>query len=145
MPNPTVTNQFGKLKGWNAITVNFLGRDLVGITAISYGDKVAKANAYAAGNMPVGRTYGNYEPEASMELLKEEVDAIQKSLPPGMRITDIAPFPIIVEYEDPNGKAMTDIIQNAEFTNNNKEVKNGDGSISIKLDLIVSHIDYNVQ
>lgn len=140
----TIINKFGKLTGWNSVTVNLLGRDLEGITSLSYGGKTAKANAYGAGKYPIGRTEGNYEAEASLEVLKEETDALQLQLPAGRTLMDIDPFPIVVEYELPDGKIMTDIIQNVEFTNNNTEVKNGDGSISKKLDLICSHIDYNV-
>lgn len=141
---PTITNTFGTLTGWNSVTVNLLGRDLEGITAVSYDDTVSKANAYGSGKMPVGRTEGNYEAKASLDLLKEEVDGIQQSLPPGGRVQDIAPFDILVEYARKDGKLQTDIIRNAEFTNKAIEVKNGDGSISMKMELIVSHIDWNV-
>lgn len=145
MQGTKIINSFGRLSGWNSITVNLLARDLEGITALNYDDTVGKGNAYGAGKMPVGRTEQNYEAKASIEVLKEEVDGLQSSLPDGKRIQDIEPFDIIVQYEKPNGKLTVDIIRNAEFTNNGIEVKNGDGSISKKLDLIISHIDWDVK
>ncbi|AFL98376.1 hypothetical protein [Ornithobacterium rhinotracheale] len=139
----TVVNPFGKMQGWNKITINLLGRDVVGISELSYSDTTKKENAYGAGNMPVGRTEGNYEAKASITLYKEEVDAITKSLPSGKRLQDIEPFDIIVLY-DKKGEIRKDRINYCEFTGNSVEVKQNDGSISVKCELIVSHIDWNI-
>ncbi|MRI64426.1 hypothetical protein EDM00_10580 [Ornithobacterium rhinotracheale] len=139
----TVVNPFGKMQGWNKITINLLGRDVVGISELSYSDTTKKENAYGAGNMPVGRTEGNYEAKASITLYKEEVDAITKSLPSGKRLQDIEPFDIIVLY-DKKGEIKKDRINYCEFTGNAVEVKQNDGSISVKCELIVSHIDWNI-
>lgn len=131
------------MQGWNKITINLLGRDVVGISELSYSDTTKKENAYGAGNMPVGRTEGNYEAKASITLYKEEVDAITKSLPSGKRLQDIEPFDIIVLY-DKKGEIKKDRINYCEFTGNAVEVKQNDGSISVKCELIVSHIDWNI-
>ncbi|MRJ11397.1 hypothetical protein EDL98_09990 [Ornithobacterium rhinotracheale] len=139
----TVVNPFGKMQGWNKITINLLGRDVVGISELSYSDTTKKENAYGAGNMPVGRTEGNYEAKASITLYKEEVDAITKSLPSGKRLQDIEPFDIVVLY-DKKGEIKKDRINYCEFTGNAVEVKQNDGSISVKCELIVSHIDWNI-
>lgn len=139
----TVVNPFGKMQGWNKITINLLERDVVGISELSYSDTTKKENAYGAGNMPVGRTEGNYEAKASITLYKEEVDAITKGLPSGKRLQDIEPFDIIVLY-DKNGEIKKDRINYCEFTGNAVEVKQNDGSISVKCELIVSHIDWNI-
>lgn len=131
------------MTGWNSITVAMMGRDVEGITAIKYDDSVTKENAYGAGKMPVGRSEGNYEAKASITLYKEEVSAMLRSLPPGYRIQDIAPFDIVVVYETKDGRIQTDRIRNCEFTNNGVDVKNGDGTISTEYTLIVSHILWN--
>lgn len=144
MPNATIINKFGTLQGWNSVTVNMLGRDVEGITKVSYNDKTTKENAYAAGPYPIGRTEGNYEPEASIELLKEEVDGIQKALGAGMRLQDIPPFDINVVYERKDGTIQKDRVMHCEFTNNTREVAQSDGSISVELELITSHIQWNV-
>lgn len=136
-------NKFGYMAGWNNVTVNLLGRDLEGITELAYSDETEKENVYGAGGMPVGRGAGNYAAEASITLLREEVVALQKSLPPGSRLQDIAPFDIVVQYEY-DGFIYTDRIRNAEFKGNGVEVKQNDKTISRKYDLIVSHIEYNV-
>lgn len=143
MAQPTIINNFGKLTGWNNVTVNLLGRDVVGITELSYSDSTKKENAYGAGGMPVGRTEANYEAKASITLLKEEVDAIQKALPKGKRLQDIEPFEIIALY-DRKGEILKDRINYVEFTGNAVEVKQNDGSIAKKMELIVSTIDWDI-
>lgn len=140
----TIINKFGKMTGWNSITTNFLGRDAEGITALKYDDEVKKTNEYGAGPFPIGRSSGNYEANASLTLLKEEADGIQKALPPGGRIQNIAPFDITVQYEMPDGKVLKDKIRNCEFTNKGVDVKQADGTIAVEYKLLVSHIEWNV-
>lgn len=144
MAEATIINKFGRMTGWNNITTNMMARDLEGITSLKYDDDLPKENIRGAGRMPIGRGEGNYEANCSIGLLKEEVDALQRSLPPGKRIQDIAPFDITAQYELPDGRIMTDRIRNCEFTNRGVDVKNGDMSISTEYKLIVSHIDWNV-
>jgi hypothetical protein len=139
-----IVNNFGKMQGWNNVTVNLLGRDVVGITAISYTDTWEKENAKGAGRMPVGRGYKGYTAEASITLYKEEIDALKSVLPPYSRIQDIDMFDIVVEYKRSNGVIQRDRIRNAEFTNDGVEITNEDGTISIQHTLIISHIEWNV-
>ncbi len=139
----SLVNKFGKMAGWNSVTANMLGRDIEGIVAISYDDSTEKENVYGAGKMPIGRAEGNYEAKASITLLKEEVNALQNSLPPGSGLAAIAPFPLIVEYEY-NGFKKKDVVHNCEFTGNGVDVKQNDKTIATKFDLIVSHIWWNV-
>jgi len=139
----TIINKFGKLAGWNSITVSMLGRDVEGITELSYTDSTEKENAYGAGAYPIGRGEGNYEAKASITLLTEERVALQRSLPPTMRLQDIAPFDINIIYEY-QGFLYKDRIRNCEFTGNGVEVKQNDKTIAYKYELIVSHIDWNV-
>jgi len=143
MAGTTIINKFGKMAGWNSITVNMLGRDVEGITELEYNDSTSKENAMGAGNKPVGRADGNYEAKASITLYVEELNALQRSLPPGKSIADIAPFDIVVEYEY-NGFKVRDRIHNCEFTGRGVSVKQGDKTIAHKQDLVVSHIGWNV-
>lgn len=136
-------NKFGKVAGWNSVTTTMLGRDLEGITELEYNDSVSKENVYGAGAFPIGRGHGNYEAKASITLLKEEAIALQQSLPPGKRLTDIAPFDIVASYEY-GGLIYKDRIRNVEFTGNSVAVKQNDKQIATKYELIVTHIDWNV-
>lgn len=136
-----VINKFGTMQGWTSITVHMMGRDVEGITKISYDDTTTKENVYGMGDKPVGRSRGNYEAKSTLGLFKEEVDAIRNALPAGKRIQDVAAFDIIVQYEL-DGQIRKDIIHNCEFTNNAVDVSQGDGTISADHELIVSHITW---
>lgn len=140
----TIVNKFGTLQGWNTVTANILGRDVEGITELAYDDKEKKENVYGAGKFPIGRGRGNYEPKASITLMKEEVDALKLSLPPGKSIRDIAPFDMVVQYETENGIILKDRIRNAEFMGDGVEVKQNDMTITTKYELLISHIEWNV-
>lgn len=140
----TIINKFGNMQGWNQITVNLLGRDVEGIAAVKYDDSTKKENVYGAGQYPIGRSAGNYEAKCSITLFKEEADAIQKALPAGKRMQDVAPFDINVEYQTSTGSIMKDRIRNCEFTNRSIDVKQNDGTTSTEYTLICSHIEWNV-
>lgn len=132
------------MTGWNSITVNVMGRDLEGITQLSYTDSETKENVYGAGKYPIGRSSGNYEAETKISLYKEEADGLRLSLGPGKRVMDIAPFDIVVQYENQVGVILKDRIRNCEFKNDGVEVAQADGTIVTEYELLVSHIDYNV-
>lgn len=144
MPTTTIINKFGKLTGWNNITVNILGRDLEGITEVSYSDETKKEHFNGAGGFPVGRGDGNTEAKASITLYKEEVDGLLKALPSGGRLQDILAFDITVNYEMADGTLQKDRIRNCEFMGNSVEAKNNEGAIVTKFDLLTSHILWNL-
>lgn len=140
---PTIINAFGKMAGWNSVSVRLFGRDVVGIVKVAYADEQEIENQYGAGNMPIGESEGNYKPTASIELTVEERLAIQNSMPRGSRIQDIDAFQIMVSYEY-EGRIYKDVIHNCRFTNNGVDVKQGDKTISKDHTLKTSHISWNV-
>lgn len=131
------------MKGWSSIVANMMGRDVEGISTLAYNDNVTKENVYGAGQYPIGRSRGNYEPECSMSLYKEEADGLKIALPPGKRLQDIGPFDIIVQYQSDSGMILKDIIHNVEFTNDGVDVSQGDGTIVTEYTMICSHITWN--
>lgn len=128
---------------WASIKCNILARTVTGITALSYEDKQEKVNNYGAGIFPVSRGLGKYEATASVTLHAYETEAIQRSLGVGKRIQDIAPFDIVVSYINDSDQLVTHVLRNCEFTNNKREVKQGDTVIEVEHELIISHIEWN--
>jgi hypothetical protein len=140
---PTIINKLGRITGWNKVILTLFGRDIEAITEISYDDEQDKDNEYGQGKYPMGQGEGNYKAKASISLFSEEVIGIQKSLPVGFRITDIPAFDVPIEYEY-KGVLVKDVLRNASFKNNGREVKQGDTKIVTKFDLLISHIDWNI-
>ena len=133
----------GTRHSWASVDLNLLGRTVSGVTAINYGDSQNKENVYGAGKYPVARGKGNYEATAALTLLGFEVDAILRAAGPGKRLTDIAPFDIVVTFlPDGQDALVTHVIRNCEFRDNKREISQGDTSVSVSLELITSHIDW---
>ncbi|MBL7902947.1 MAG: hypothetical protein JNK73_13200 [Bacteroidia bacterium] len=142
---PTIINRFGKIVGWNNITLRLYGRDVEAFNEIEYHDKQNMANEYGGGKYPIGQSEGNYETEnCSISFYSEELIALQKSIPPGKRIMDAPPAEVIVMY-DYNGVIYKDIWRSSRPMNNGRAAKNSDGKIVTKIDFLVSHIDWSVQ
>ena len=138
-----ITNRFGTLLGWNNITVTILGRDVDGITDVEYSDETGIELEWGAGDTPVGHAMGKYTAKASISLLVEELIALQKSLPPLMRLSDIPAFDITVEYVK-DVHVVTDRIVSCRIKGNGRTIKQGDGKIIQKLDLVPIEIQYNI-
>lgn len=139
----TLINAFGRMAGWNSVTMNLYGRDVEGMTELSYDDNVEKELIKGAGRMPIGVGEGNYEAKVGFKMYQEEVIAIMDSLPPGIRLQDIIPTDIVVQYTY-NTRIYRDIIHNVEFVKVGKGVKNGDKTVDQAVELICSHISWNV-
>lgn len=127
--------------GWADIVCAINGVPVTGIQAISYGDKQDMANIYGAGRYPVSRGRGRITCTGKITLLASEVLAIQ-SQSINRRLQDIAPFDITVTYLPDSGIIHTDKIRNCQFVENKRDVKEGDMSIPVELELIVSNIDW---
>lgn len=140
-PNPLIPSINGKSYEWADIICNILGVPIVGITSIMYSEKQDMKNIYGAGNRPVSRAYGNIEPTAKISLLMEEVEALQAIAPLG-NIMNIPEFNISVIYVDAALVTRTHILRNVRFTGNVRDVKQGDTSIVVEMDLILSHVEW---
>ncbi len=133
----TMANKFGKMQGWNSVTVNMLGRDVEGVTELSYDDSQEMEGARGAGMFFVGYGEGNYEAKASITLFKEEVDMLQSALPKGASLSSIPAFNVVVEYDRDLTK-VRDVIQYCKIKGRGVEVKQGDKTIAYKFDLFVA-------
>ncbi|MAX78904.1 MAG: hypothetical protein CL843_01865 [Crocinitomicaceae bacterium] len=134
----------GTRHSWASVELNIMGRVVTGVTEISYSDTQTKENIYGAGKYPVARGRGNYEATASITLLSYEVDAIQTAAGEGKRLQDIEPFDIVVTYlKEGQSELVTHYIRDCEFTNNAREMAQGDTSISVSLELTPSHIKWS--
>lgn len=139
----TLINAFGRMAGWNSATLNIYGRDVEGISELGYDDSIEKELIKGAGRMPIGVGEGDYVAKMTLKLYQEEVIAIMDSLPAGTRLQDVAPTDVIVQYTY-NTRIYKDIIRNVEFTKVGRGVKKGDKTVEQTVEVICTHIDWNV-
>lgn len=131
----------GKEWEWANIVVNILGVPIVGITSIEYGMKQNMENVYGAGSAVISRVYGKEEPTAKITILKSELQNLMQAAPNGV-LQRIPEFDITVMYIDDVLVPVKHKIRNVRFMNNDRKSATGDGAISVELELICSHIEW---
>jgi len=131
----------GKSYDWGSITLNILGVPFSGVTAIEYEEKQEMKNIYGAGNRPVSRGYGAIEVTAKVTLLMEEVENVMLIAPSG-NLLNIPEFDISVMYLGTDLLSKKHKLRNVRFMNNSRKSGQGDTSIPVELELIVSHIEW---
>ena len=141
--NTQIVNKLGKMVGWTKVTIRLFGRDVVGVKKLAYNDEMDIDNEYGGGAFPIGQSDGNYKATASIELTIEERMAILDSLPPGVRIQQIAPFSVIAQY-DYNGRLYKDVIEGCRFKNLGVDIKQGDKTTGFEHDLVPVQVNWNV-
>lgn len=129
---------------WQDIEVVMAGKNLVGITAISYTSRKAHENVYGRGAKPVATVRGKEEFEGSITILQSELEALQSSL--GSRnkgVTAIDPFNITVAYSAELGDTVTDSLLSCRITEVTKAFSNEDMNMVVELPLVIGDIEYN--
>jgi hypothetical protein len=130
----------GRAYDWASIKVQMLGLSLIGIVAVMYEDTQEKVNNPGAGIFAASRGYGKYEAKATITLEMKEVERIQGALKPGQRLQDIGPFTVVIAYRNESNRLITHKVRGCEFTNNKRQIKAGDTSVEVELELIVADI-----
>lgn len=130
---------------WSNVEIVMFGRPVTGIRGIKYKEAQEKEILYARGNKPRSTQRGNKSYDGSITLLQSEIEAIYKSVGKKKGLVDIPPFDIVVSYiPDDSTTIVTDIVKNAEFTEGEKSMKQGDKFMEVELPIIALGIDYNV-
>ncbi len=121
---------------WSDVTVMLGGADLTGIRGIKYSSKQEKEAIYGKGNQPVSIQKGNVSYEGEMTLLQSELEALRDASPTGT-VLDLC-VDCVVCYGNPSqGTEMqTDTLLGIQFTEEAKEIKQGDKFQEITLPFI---------
>lgn len=120
---------------WADINVVLAGRTVTGFRAVKYSSKQEKEALYAKGNKPHGIQRGNKAYEGSISLTQSEYEALTQAS--GGDILDIS-IDLVVSYGNPTkgDVIVTDLLQGAEFTEDNTEWKQGDKFLEKELPFI---------
>lgn len=133
----------GKYYSWSSIRFTFLGRLVNTVSGIKYEEVDEIKDVKAVGTKKIGYTQDNTTTEGSITLLAETLDDLQRSLPPGKRIQDIAPFDITVSYIDDVGILVTHVLQGVKLTKNSREGSSGSAdAITVEIPLFISDINW---
>lgn len=116
------------------ITVFMGDRDVTGLRSIKYTAKQEKETVYGKGNMPLSIQKGNKSFEGEIGLLQSELEALTES---GISLLNLE-LKIVVTYGNPsNGDTLViDELIGVQFTEETKEMKQGDKFMEITLPII---------
>lgn len=120
---------------WADVTLFLGGRDLTGIRALKYTEKMEREAIYAKGRNPHSIQSGNASYEGEISVLQSEYEALV--LAGGGSIMGLS-LDAIVSYGNPLNLdvVITDKVIGIRFTEASKEFKQGDKFMEMKLPFI---------
>lgn len=112
------------------------GKDIVGFRGIKYTTKQEKEPVYGKGNKPLKIQKGNISYEGEASILQSELETLIANSNDGSILS--LQLDAIVAYGNPsNGDVLiTDVLQGIQFTEETKEMKQGDKFMEVKLPFI---------
>ncbi len=128
------------------ITLILGGRVVTGIRGIKYSEKQEKEPLYGKGNKPLSIQRGNISYEGEISLTQSELETLKLLAKTNTGRSSIMSLNLnaIVAYGNPlKGEPMiTDRIFGIQFTEDAKELKQGDKFMEITLPFICTDIEY---
>ena len=129
---------------WSNVTWAWYTLPLIGIKSITYEAKQKKELNYGNGVEPISEGVGNKEYSSSIEIYLDEWNKIIAAAPNQDPML-IPRSDMQIVFGGSRVNAKTDILQMVSFTNDPVTVKQGDGSIIVKLDLSVAGLVHKFQ
>ena len=134
----------GKYRNYGSVRASAFGRTFTTVKNINYKRSDAIDPVKAVGSTkPIGYTQGDEIYEGSITLLSEEVDAIQKALPPGTTLQDIPAFPISISYLGDNGILVSHTLLGCKFKENGRTAEAGSNdALAVEIPLYIGDINW---
>ena len=125
---------------WADLTLLLGGKDLTGIRGIKYSVKQEKELVYGKGNMPIAIQKGNKSIEGEITVLQSELETMRLQSGTGS-ILDLQLDGVVCYGNPANGDVLvTDVVQGIQFTEEPKELKQGDKFMEITLPFIALRV-----
>lgn len=121
------------------ITVSLGGRVITGLRGVKYSSKQEKEPVYGKGNLPLHIQKGNVSYEGEISLLQSELETLR--LAGGGSVLGLR-LDAVVAYGNPSqgDVLIVDKIHGIEFTEDAKEMKQGDKFMEVTLPFICLRI-----
>ena len=125
---------------WADLSFLLGGKDLTGFRGIKYTIKQEKEVVYGKGNMPIAIQKGNKSIEGEITILQSELETMR--LQSGTKsILDLQLDGVVCYGNPANGDVLvTDVVQGIQFTEEPKELKQGDKFMEITLPFIALRV-----
>ena len=119
---------------WADVSLVLGGRDLTGIRAIKYTEKMEREAVYAKGRNPHSIQTGNASYDGEISVLQSEYEALV--LAGNGSIMGLSLDAIVAYGSQESGSIITDRVVGIRFTEAAKEMKQGDKFMEMKLPFI---------
>ncbi len=125
---------------YSDITLSLGGRVITGLRGVKYSSKQEKEAVYGKGNEPLHIQKGNISHEGEITLLQSELETLRmagKGSVLGLRLD------AVMAYGNPSkgDVLIVDKIRGIEFTEDSKEMKQGDKFMEVTLPFICLRIE----
>lgn len=124
------------------------GRDVCGLRGIKYSEKQEKEVLYGKGNKPLSVQKGNFSYEGEISLTQSELETLKVLARTQTGRSSIMGLNLnaVVCYGNPaQGDVMiTDWLFGIQFTEDAKELKQGDKFMEVRLPFICTDIEYQI-
>lgn len=124
------------------IILEIFGVPQIGVTAINYSDPQEMTPNFSTGQKMTSMGIGTVNPQASISMTLELIQAIQ-ALAPGGRIQNIGFFNIGVNYLPEGAIPVRHSLKQCKFKGRNVQSQTGNSQIVEEIQLFVADIDYN--
>lgn len=119
---------------YSSVEINVNGRIIKGVKSISYKHALKPGVVRGTSAQKNGRTRGQYEPEASFTMYKQEADEFIESLGNGYMERS---FNVVVNYSDDGQPVKTTRIIGARIADESDENEEGTDALCTKFELDV--------
>jgi hypothetical protein len=130
---------------WSDLTIVIGNRDITGIRAVKYKEKLEAEALHAKGRKPHSIQTGNIGYEGEIAVTQSEYEALVKA--GGGSVLKLRNLTAIVGYGNPsNGDALiTDALKGIQITEGGKEFKQGDKFSEITLPFMFTDLQNQVK
>lgn len=122
---------------WSSVVIKLQGDLYIGIKSFSYNDTLGPTKIRGTHPVPIGRTRGEYDAEATIELYTAEARQFRKKLGPGYK--EIA-FDVVCSYDEDGFDTITDTIVGCRIKKDQGGGQSGADALSVSWDLDVMNI-----
>lgn len=125
---------------WSSVELRLRGDVYLGVKSFSYDDDLKPTKIFGTHPKPIGRTRGQYNCKASIELYTAEANRFRKALGPGYK--EVA-FDIVCQYIEDGFDTITDGIFGCRITTDKGGGASGSDALTVPWDLDPMNIIWN--
>ena len=125
---------------WSCVEITIGQTVFTAVKSLSYKGALEPGEVFGTAAQKIGRTRGQYKPEASFELYKLDYSALIQTLGAGY-MEQV--FDITVNYSDTSGNIVTDKVIGCRIKSDENSHQVGTDALSVKVDLDVMYIIKN--